>query len=32
MVAMMVSCFITTFSRFDTVERCVSMTLLNRSR
>ena len=28
---MMVSCFITTLSRFDTVERCVSMTLASRS-
>ncbi len=32
MVAMIVSCFITTLSRFDTVERCVSMTLESRSR
>ena len=32
MVAMMVSCFITTLRRFDTVERCVSMTLVSRSR
>ena len=32
MVAMMVSCFITTFRRFDTVDRCVSMTLESRSR
>ena len=31
-VAMMVSCFITTLSRFDTVERWVSMTLESRSR
>ena len=29
---MMASCFITTLSRFDTVERCVSITLLKRSR
>ena len=32
MVAMMVSCFMTTFRRFDTVERWVSMTPLSRSR
>ena len=32
MVAMMVSCFITTFRRFDTTDRCVSMVPLSRSR
>ena len=31
-VAMMVSCFMTTFSRFDTVDRWVSSAPLNRSR
>ncbi len=32
MVAMIVSCFMTTLSRFDTVERCVSIAPLSRSR
>jgi hypothetical protein len=32
MVATMVSCFITTFRRFDTVETGVSMTRDSRSR
>ena len=31
-VAMMVSCFMTTLSRLDTVDRWVSMTPLSRSR
>jgi hypothetical protein len=31
-VAIIVSCFMTTLRRLETVERCVSITLLSRSR